>query len=643
MDANQARRRTDLDSVSAHEPASTSQASKAFVYQSLDPNRDADSIRLVLIQPHTNDDDLLSCNLNHVKFAEKPRYNALSYMWGDEAVKVDILLEGALFQVGQNLWDALDYLRSSGTQMPFWIDAICINQQDMEERNRQLPMMRWIYFRADTVVTWLGKKYSKYQMPRKAQTIQEDVTQDSNYLLTTSEITGESCETPRFMAPEPDEEYFSLARRKLEKKKNSLSEKDRNELALVKELCTDEYWDRLWIIQEIGRARQILVCFGTSAVDWNAFIKNVFLHIGSGDGPLRLNRLVKKKYTGSLTLQTLLRDHRKALCKEPRDKIYGLIGLAADAFQFPMDYNKSLLEVWTDTMVFLNAQGSLGERDIIPLGSLVKSLLIGNNLGPLQEALRPHVPQPDSVYIVGDTKSDLVFELRAVVVGCIQAVGPSTDEIISSLRKADDWAGQVQQNFKDELGDAHRESDRLMHYILEFDGARLATMCCGHVSNVRWLERTLPDSLLSGPKWLEFYNKNVQAMQDKYASKLNPNTQASSDDDHTGPARLSRPFLVANCARKKTPWKMGIASSLAQPGDLICWVPGIERALILRVKFEQERRKNKTYLQGIGTALFTDDFDSTNEARHASRLETFSNDEKLDIYIDAATIYVLLA
>ncbi|PMD20692.1 hypothetical protein NA56DRAFT_704495 [Hyaloscypha hepaticicola] len=610
MDANQARRRTDLDFVPVHEPASTSQAPKAFIYQPLDPDRDADSIRLVLIQPHTNDDDLLCCNLIHVKFAEKRRYNALSYMWGAEAVKVDILLEGALFQVGQNLWDALHYLRSSETQMPFWIDAICINQRDVEERNRQLPMMKWIYFRADTVVTWLGRKYSKYQMSAKVQ----------NNSWATSEIT--------------DESWGTL--------KNGVSEKDRNERALVKELRSDEYWDRLWIIQEIGQARQNLVCFGTSAMAWNAFIEMVTVRESGGDGPLRLNRLVKEKYTGSLTLQTLLQDHRKALCKEPRDKIYGLIGLAADAFQFPMDYNKSLLEVWTDTMVFLNAQGSLDERDIIPFGSLVKSLLIGNNLGPLQQALRPHDPQLDSVYVVGDTESDLVFELQAVVVGCIQAVGPSTDEIISSLRKADDWAGQVQQNFRDELGDAHRENDTLMRYILEFDEARLAAICYGHVSNVRWLDS--PGDSRWKINTLNSYIDTIQANQDRYASKLNPNTQASSDDVQTGPAGSSKPFLVRNRARRKTPWKMGIASSLAQPGDLICWVPGIQRALILRASFKQLKKIHKgTILQGFGTALFTDDFDSTDKARHADRLKTFSDCEKLDIQIDAATIYVLLA
>jgi hypothetical protein len=637
MDANQARRRTDLDFVPVQEPSSTSQAPRAFTYHPLDPDRDTDSIRLVLIQPHTKDDDLLSCSLIHVKFAEKPRYNALSYMWGDEAVKVDILLEGALFQVGQNLWDALDYLRSSGTQMPFWIDAICINQPDVEERNRQLPMMKWIYFRADTVVTWLGKKYSKYQMPKKVQTIQHDVNQDSDNSLTTSEITAESLETTTLISPAQDDlaEAFlpsdSLFIKKLKKRKKRVSD----ERALVEELRSDEYWDRLWIIQEIGRARQNLVCFGTSAMDWNAFIEMVTLSKSSGDGPLRLDRLLKKKYTGSLTLQTLLKEHRKALCKEPRDKIYGLIGLAVDAFKFPMDYNKSLLEVWTDTMVFLNAQGSLDGHDIIPFGNLVKSLLIGNNLGPLQQALRLHASQ---VHLVGDTKSDWVFKLRAIVVGCIRAFGPSTDEIISSVRKADDWAGQVQQNFKDELGAAHRENDTLMRYILDSDEARPAAMCHGHVSNVHW------HYWWENSNALGLYSNTIQANQAnqaRYDLIFNKTTRASSDGIHPASMSSSKPFLVANCARDKTPWKTGIASSLAQLGDLICWVPGFQRALILRVNFVHKEKK--MLLQGFGTAVLTHDFDPTEKTRHTEILKTFSDNEKLDIYIDAATIYVLLA
>jgi hypothetical protein len=82
---------------------------------------------------------------------------------------------------------------------------------------------------------------------------------------------------------------------------------------------------------------------------------------------------------------------------------------------------------------------------------------------------------------------------------------------------------------------------------------------------------------------------------------------------------------------------MGIASSLAQPGDLVCWVHRVERALFLRVSLAEE------ILQVFGTALFTDDFELNNKARHASRLSWFRKEETLALQIDPATIYVLLA
>ena len=82
---------------------------------------------------------------------------------------------------------------------------------------------------------------------------------------------------------------------------------------------------------------------------------------------------------------------------------------------------------------------------------------------------------------------------------------------------------------------------------------------------------------------------------------------------------------------------MGIASSLAQPGDLVCWVHGVERALILRVTLEENM------LQVFGTALFTDDFGLNDKTRHANRLSWFREVETLALSIDAMTIYVLLA
>jgi hypothetical protein len=61
---------------------------------------------------------------------------------------------------GTNLWDALHCLRKRANGRRYWIDAICINQADIPERNQQVRIMPHIYFRAHTVVVWLGR-YAK--------------------------------------------------------------------------------------------------------------------------------------------------------------------------------------------------------------------------------------------------------------------------------------------------------------------------------------------------------------------------------------------------------------------------------------------------------------------------------------------------
>jgi hypothetical protein len=76
---------------------------------------------------------------------------ALSYAWGENVRFADIDLNGQPFPVGQNLWHFLEEMRWSGRYNTYWIDAICINQGDIWERNHQVQMMQQIYSNADSV------------------------------------------------------------------------------------------------------------------------------------------------------------------------------------------------------------------------------------------------------------------------------------------------------------------------------------------------------------------------------------------------------------------------------------------------------------------------------------------------------------
>lgn len=120
------------------------------------------STRLIQIQPSDDHSAPMCCTMSESKFGDIPQYEALSYRWGDSPVKYHIFVNGQDFEVTQNLFNALHFLRrragSGATELRYWIDAICINQGDEEEKNQQIRIMPDIYFRAETVLVWLGNK-----------------------------------------------------------------------------------------------------------------------------------------------------------------------------------------------------------------------------------------------------------------------------------------------------------------------------------------------------------------------------------------------------------------------------------------------------------------------------------------------------
>ncbi|KAH7313216.1 heterokaryon incompatibility protein-domain-containing protein [Rhexocercosporidium sp. MPI-PUGE-AT-0058] len=134
-----------------------------FRYTSL-KNSESD-LRLIHIASGQHDDDL-KCNITvHSKYSlRRTKYNALFYTWGDVAIKIPILLNGKVFFVTPNLEGALRNLRcltpaERGKQLPLWVDAMCINQNDIEERDDQVRRMKDIYQSAEWVTIWLGNYY----------------------------------------------------------------------------------------------------------------------------------------------------------------------------------------------------------------------------------------------------------------------------------------------------------------------------------------------------------------------------------------------------------------------------------------------------------------------------------------------------
>lgn len=112
--------------------------------------------RLVTLDPG-NWEDAINCNVSHGLLDERPSYEALSYAWGDPALIKQICLNGQQFSVTVNLEIALRYLRRETQPRTLWIDALCIDQTNLQERSHQVKRMRDIYTFANSVIAWTGE------------------------------------------------------------------------------------------------------------------------------------------------------------------------------------------------------------------------------------------------------------------------------------------------------------------------------------------------------------------------------------------------------------------------------------------------------------------------------------------------------
>jgi len=135
----------------------------SYIYSAL---QSPSSIRLLILRRAPKGD---SFSLEEVDLDDNPHYEALSYTWQDpDADAIDTHKE-ATIQMGKsgsltvttNLFTILQHLLKAlpdqSSQKRIWIDQICINQNDMEERGRQVSIMHRIYGQAGQTLIWLGR------------------------------------------------------------------------------------------------------------------------------------------------------------------------------------------------------------------------------------------------------------------------------------------------------------------------------------------------------------------------------------------------------------------------------------------------------------------------------------------------------
>jgi hypothetical protein len=101
----------------------------------------------------------------HVTLEEAPKYETVSYTWGSSAQEYDLVVRDGnqaglpqKLKVTKSLFEALPRLTAQSDTGYLWIDQLCINQQDVEERNAQVSKMGMIYRQCTRVLIWLGEE-----------------------------------------------------------------------------------------------------------------------------------------------------------------------------------------------------------------------------------------------------------------------------------------------------------------------------------------------------------------------------------------------------------------------------------------------------------------------------------------------------
>ncbi|KAG4438095.1 hypothetical protein IFR05_006416 [Cadophora sp. M221] len=310
------------------------------------PLQDPRSIRLVEVLPGATG-ETVHISLHHSNLSALASCSAVSYAWGSTTRDHLIFCDETTVAVTSSLHFLLEKLRGSQESQLLWIDAICINQDDLEERSQQVSLMREIYRMAHTVLIWIGD--------------QDENT--ANALPVITKLAGLVDTLPfgeeTFGSFQQFEELsdFPTSVEWLDDAVNHLSWN-----GVVDILTSRKYFLRLWIIQEIVLSSNPLVLCGTHRISWH-YIHKAALVVWSCKflqnrivDPEILSKVMTLGWVSSSdmshrSLSFILAAFPTSEAWDPRDRVYGLLGLITSGEQqtsLSVDYTKSVERVFQD-------------------------------------------------------------------------------------------------------------------------------------------------------------------------------------------------------------------------------------------------------------------------------------------------------
>jgi hypothetical protein len=338
-----------VQSVDASSLPSTLSIAEINDFSHYQPLRvEKDEIRVVVLESGA-DDKPLQLSVQHFSLQEvgSVTYDAVSYCWGEASDMHLISLKQVddsiiAFSVNSNLFAALKQFRYRSKPRTLWIDLICINQKDLNERGHQVGIMGDIFANAETVLVWLSDANEVVELDMKTyQRI------DNQY--------GETTEHP---------ELFTTHDHVLDKSNNNYPYLE------YCQIFRQSWFQRVWVLQEVWRAQRVLVCCGSSTLSLEAIIQanycinlrrlrddhttvlpsiwSILFSLGRSS-PIHCTPVPKinilQVVLAGLDLQAT----------DPRDKIFALLGFGTETYQVSTlpaeirpNYTKSASQVYAE-------------------------------------------------------------------------------------------------------------------------------------------------------------------------------------------------------------------------------------------------------------------------------------------------------
>lgn len=328
------------------------------------------------------------CSLEIFELEEDLSYVALSYSWdttkktlfspgrihdSEEIPKPkSIPIDGEPLAVTANLFDAFDEICKGDAEGAYWVDAVCINQEDVEERNQQVSMMTEIFWMADLVLVWLGKD-SENEAP---------VVQDLCNRMRDEWVRMQEAEEVRKI------HFFESSILQ------SMGLPDENDLVwrTFTEFWSLRWFHRAWIVQEVAVSKEVHYYWGETWLDRSSLeqTSQFLVHTEASDTLIGVRNMGRQEAPDQAFIQarrvgeTLYKiDLIHKLCRHRNHEEPSAFHFGANALTGPSRPEKLLVRLFAKILEVFRGFDTTDDRDrVFSLLALIKMAAQVHGLDP---------------------------------------------------------------------------------------------------------------------------------------------------------------------------------------------------------------------------------------------------------------------